>query len=117
MKIRPDTWVTLGVVGVGGYLLYQLLSKAKDQFTGAYDSARDAVASGLYALFGPALDPMAAETTFYTVRFPDGQSHTVPRFMVDANGRFFGPQKNLSIPAGNWQLLIDRSGRKYAALA
>jgi hypothetical protein len=83
--------------GVAIYLIARTFTAAGKVVSEAYDNSRDAIASGLYALFGPAQD--TSTDFYYTVRFADG-NHAVPKDSVNADGVF-------SRNGTNYRLLID----------
>ena len=116
-----------GAIIVGGYVLLQALGFLKKAATTAgqaaqtvvqaaefaYTSARDALSSGFYSLFGP--DENFGPDTYYTVNFPDGSRHAIGADQVSANGQFTWT----GYPAGSQapqtlQIVVDSSGTKYA---
>lgn len=106
--------LTWGAIGVGLYLALEtfgLLKTVASAGAAAYSSARDAVASGLYDWFGPAEE--FGDDLFYTVKFPNGQFHTVPASVVSAQGAF--RNSNLSpIYAGDgrtYQIVVQKTNR------
>jgi hypothetical protein len=76
--------LNLLLIGAGIYAFTLIMGVAR-KIPDALTSVGEAIGSGLYDFFHP--DP-TGEMLFYTVRFPDGQWHTVPSKTVGSNGRF-----------------------------
>lgn len=80
------------VAGLGAaYLLYKLwqgVSGVTTAVTSTYNTAENAVASGLYSLFGPTLTNYSQ---FSLVYFPDGSRHAVPTALIGSDGTFSVP--------------------------
>lgn len=90
----------------------------KDAAGAAIQTSRDALASGLYAVFGPTLKN---ESLFYSVRFPDGQIHSVPSMAVASDGSFTNANLTPSYAGDGkrYRMLIDtrvKSGNNKTAL-
>jgi hypothetical protein len=120
-----DVVLVLGLA-VAGYVVYKLFSAASSAAgavgaaasavgtaaANAYQSTVSAVASGFYAVFGPA---DIGSSTYYLVNFPDGARHAVPGNTVDSSGNFtwtgYPPG---SQPAMALTLVKDSSGAWYA---
>lgn len=100
--VNLEKYLVWGAILAGGYFIVWPALQAAfavkkaagaviDTAAAAIETSRDALSSGLYAIFGPNLkyDPVS-----YTVRFPDGKSHSVPSRSVKSDGTFVN--KNLS---------------------
>jgi len=128
--LNLNTVVVAGAVIAASYVIYQIFSTAQKGFStvqsaagavvdaagNAYTSARDAVASGLYALFGP--EDRSGPNTYYTITFPDGLRHAIGADVVDANGNFTwtGFPVGSSAPV-KLRIVKDSSGAKFAVSA
>jgi hypothetical protein len=66
-----STWITWGLIAVGAYILYQILSGAKNKIT----SIQQAAASGVADMFP---NNVAAPGGSFTVTQADGTQVTVP---------------------------------------
>lgn len=123
---NTQDFVLLGIVALAGYVIYNLVQGVKtaaDEVgtaasavgrvaATAYTSTVDAVASGLYALFGPA---DVGTSMYFTTAFPDGSHHAVPSNIVDSDGIF----NWTGYPAGSeppvtLRLVKDSSGHWFA---
>ena len=79
-----EKWLTWGVIGGAGYLLYTMftaLKSAQEQLA----TVGSAIGSGLYDFFHR---DQVGETLFYNVGFPDGSRHAVASRSVDSYGVF-----------------------------
>lgn len=118
--MKAENLLTVGLVGVGLYAAYKLLSagsKVVSTAAGAvgqaFTSTQDALASGLYSLFGPTEN--FGSTTYYTVTFPDGSRHAVGADLVDGSGQFtWTGYPAGSQPPQQLQIVVDASGNKFA---
>lgn len=119
--------VLLAGIGLGGYVLYKIFSAFSAVARGAgaaasavasataagYNSVRDAVANGLFAVWGPA--DVSGPSIYYNVTFPDGSNHAVDPTMIYGAGYFDWS----GAPAGSqavytYQLIKDNNGFWYA---
>lgn len=116
--------LTWGAIGVGLYLALEtfgLLKSVASAGATAYTSARDAVASGLYNWFGP--EEKFGDNTFFTVTFPNGQRHSIPKSSVSNQGVFRNQFTSDGSPysyAGDgktYQLVVEKGTRAYKAIA
>lgn len=112
--VNFEKWLTWGAIGVGLYLALETFGLLKSVAGGAataYNSARDAVASGLYDWFGPAEE--FGDDFFYTVKFPDGQFHAVPASFVSAQGVFRNSNlsPNYSGDGRTYQIVVQKTNR------
>ena len=118
--MKAETLLTLGVVGAVLYLGYKALSAGAQAATTAaaavgqaFTSTQDALASGLYSLFGPTEN--FGPTTYYTVTFPDGSRHAVGSDIVNASGQFtWTGYPAGSQPAQQLTIVVDANGNKFA---
>ena len=125
----PQTIIVAGAVIVGGVVLLKVfgllkegadtakrfITTAADAVDATYSSARDAVASGLFALFGP--EDKSGPNLFYTVTFPDGARHAVGADRVDAQGIFtWAGYPDGTEVARRLRIIKDQAGNKFAAL-
>lgn len=123
MSVSSETkgWLTLAAVAVGGYFLYRAIkgvggvaSAAADAVAGGYNSAVDALSSGLFRLFGPQ-DLSSDNTTYYTVGFPDGSKHAISADRVNSDGTFqWAGYPDGSQPAVTLKVVIAQDGSKVA---
>lgn len=119
--VNFEKWLVWGAIGAAVYFVVWPAVKGalalKQGVDMAIDTARDALSSGLYRLFGP---EDKTSSTYYTVLFPDGNYKTVPAGAVGSDGVFFN--KNLSpLNPGDgkkYRLVIDKrqtTGRNKSA--
>lgn len=90
-----DKVLQVGVIAVGGYLVWKLFQLVTGIGEGATAIVKgvgtlprtigEAIGSGLFDLFHP---DAAGESLYYTATFPDGARHAIPSGSVDAGGRF-----------------------------
>jgi hypothetical protein len=75
MSKETDTALVLVAIGVGGYLLYQLIKGGTSAVSAATDAAGNSVANAVESVFGTGL---ATSGQTYQVTMPDGTVQTVP---------------------------------------
>lgn len=121
LNISPKTLLMLGAAGAGVFLVYKLWGGVSavagaigETVTETYTGARDAVATGLFSLFGPS-DKEYGPDRYYTVRFPDGTHHAIGADRVSASGAFVWTGYPVGSEAPrNLKLVKDSQGYWYA---
>lgn len=111
--VNFEKYLVWGAIGAGVYFVawpaLKGLFTLKAGVDAVIDTSRDALASGLYAIWGPAIDLHPID---HLVTFPNGQRHAVPAGVVKSDGTFIN--KNLSSNyAGDgraYRILRDKAG-------
>lgn len=101
-----DNKFVWGAAALLAVALVYSLKQSKKFIDNALQSPRDALASGLYRLFGP--DEEFGDSLYYTIGFPDGSRHAIPSSSVQKNATF--QYQNMW-----YQMLMGKDGKRYAA--
>lgn len=109
MKL-PDA-VLIGALAVGAWIIYRAISGISEVGQKALTSTREALASGLYRLFGP--EERFGDDLFFNVGFPNGKRHAIGASLVDERGRFTYSEPGFANT--RWQMLVGEDGKRYAA--
>lgn len=109
--VNFDKWLTWAAIAGALYLGYKTYS-AVSAVTGAVGAgvktARDALASGLYRVFGPT---ETFNDDYILARFPDGKNHAIPTSRIDpATQTFVNHGLSPSYPGDGktYKLLVDK---------
>lgn len=120
MKIKPDTWLTIGAVGAGGYLLYKLFGGVSQVAKDANDSVVNSIAKWFTNL--PAADintgnvilPNGASVAMNTLSSSGTvRATTNPDGSAGASFQWQGATYYLNSPSdasGNWQASTSPGG-------
>jgi hypothetical protein len=86
--MKTDEWLTLGLLGVGAYVLYKVI-QGGSAVVNAAGNATAAAGNAVGGAVFDALNPNAAgESTYYTVTMPAGGTQAVPASAVNNAGQF-----------------------------